>query len=94
MVELNQNIHDLTTAQLKSPRNRQINLTSLLSALPCPIFEIQNGSVQHSGETLQPGQSVRVSCDENFQLIGGARVVCVAGERTSTKPTCKREYCV
>ena len=70
------------------------SLTPKCSALPCPEFAIQNGTVRHSGGTIQPGQSVLVSCDENFELIGSARVTCVAGESTSTKPTCERKCTV
>ena len=68
----------------------------LYSAQPCPKenFKVRNGTTKYPGQsqnTVQPGQSVSISCDVDYELFGRSRVTCIAGDKTSDIPFCRRK---
>ena len=67
------------------------------SAQACPKenFKVRNGTTKYPGQsqnTVQPGQSVSISCDVDYELFGRSRVTCIAGDKTSDIPFCRRKF--
>ncbi|KAL5260508.1 hypothetical protein ACHWQZ_G010591 [Mnemiopsis leidyi] len=67
-------------------------------AQPCPKanFIVQNGTTQYprpSTDMIQPGQTVSISCDMYYEMFGGSRVTCIAGDKTSDMPFCRPLNC-
>ena len=55
---------------------------------------MRNGTTQypsHSLDTVQPGQTVSISCDVDYELFGRSRITCIAGDKTSDMPFCRRK---